>query len=52
MNIMFIFPVNLHKRSWLDMLNPLARHKSPPSNEFEVPLAGDSSNYIGNNSHN
>ncbi len=41
------FLVNIHKRSWLQMLNPLARHKSNRSSDFEGPLSTDTTNYIG-----
>ncbi|CAF4162520.1 unnamed protein product [Rotaria sp. Silwood2] len=50
----------IHKRSWLHMLNPLARHKSNQSNdtttggtsEFEGPIATDRADYIGLNHKN
>ncbi|CAF3951774.1 unnamed protein product [Rotaria sp. Silwood2] len=50
----------IHKRSWLHMLNPLARHKSNQSNdtttggtsEFEGPTATDRADYIGLNHKN
>jgi hypothetical protein len=45
----------MHKRSWLHMLNPLARHKSNRSDDlttggtsdFEVPISSDAAGYIG-----
>ncbi len=49
--INYFFLVNIHKRSWLHVLNPLARHKSHRSsditNDFEAPLATDTTSYIG-----
>ncbi|CAF2407983.1 unnamed protein product [Rotaria sp. Silwood2] len=55
-----IFVLGIHKRSWLHMLNPLARHKSNQSNdtttggtsEFEGPTATDRADYIGLNHKN
>ncbi|CAF2995106.1 unnamed protein product [Rotaria sp. Silwood2] len=55
-----IFVLGIHKRSWLHMLNPLARHKSNQSNdtttggtsEFEGPIATDRADYIGLNHKN
>jgi hypothetical protein len=47
----FFFLVNIHKRSWLHMLNPLARHKSHRSSDitsdFEAPLSTNTTGYIG-----
>jgi len=43
--------VSINKRSWLHMLNPLARHKSNRSSDvtsdFEGPLSTDTTSYIG-----
>ncbi len=53
--ILLIFLVGIHKRSWLQMLNPLARHKSNRSDDatlggtsdFELPLTSDATAYTG-----
>ena len=45
----------MHKRSWLQMLNPLARHKSNRSDDattggasdFELPLSSNTTAYTG-----
>lgn len=43
--------MNIHKRSWLHMLNPLGRHKSNRSSDitsdFEGPISTDTEGYIG-----
>jgi hypothetical protein len=44
---LLLFIVNIHKRSWLHMLNPLSRHKSNRSSDFEGPTSTDTTSYIG-----
>jgi hypothetical protein len=50
-----MFIVGGHKRSWLNMLNPLTGHKPNQSHEtitggtsdFEIPVSTDNAGYIG-----
>ncbi len=49
--INYFFLVNIHKRSWLHVLNPLARRKphrsSDITSDFEAPIPTDTTSYIG-----